>query len=66
MSKSVGHEYIANILMQRDGCTKAEAYERIDDALRMFDECMFNPSDCEDILAEELGLEPDYIFDLLL
>mgnify|MGYP003302175799 CR=1 FL=1 len=56
---------IIKLLMDRDGISHDEAEEMIVDALdRMFD-VNYDPTECENILQEELGLEPDYIFDLL-
>ena len=49
-------------IMQRDGLTSEEADELIDGARSMvLDEGM----DPEEVLLEEFGLEPDYVFDLL-
>lgn len=52
---------IIQILMQRDGMTKAEAKELVDEAK----EAVYNGEDPEEILLEWFGLEPDYIFDLI-
>ena len=58
---------VVRILMHRDGLTEKEAVSRVEDtASEIYDaiegtSCM-NP---EDIMMEELGLEPDYIFDIL-
>lgn len=56
---------IIKILCNRDGCNEDEADRRIDEALERMEEVNFDPEECEDIMAEELGLEPDYIIDLL-
>ena len=54
---------LLKVLMRRDGLSKAEAEERIEEARNfVLDEGM----DPEDVLASEFGLEPDYVFDLLL
>lgn len=54
---------IVEILMDRDGMTKREA-ERLVKETR--DEVlMCSPSEAEDIMLDNLGLEPDYIIDLL-
>lgn len=52
---------LITVLMDRDGLSKAEAIEKINEAadLVLLGE---NP---EEVLLEEFGLEPDYIFDLL-
>ena len=54
---------LLEVLMRRDGLDKDEAEDRIAEARSLvLDEGM----DPEDVLAEEFGLEPDYVFDLLL
>lgn len=52
---------ILAVLMKRDGLTKSEAQELIDEARELVAEGE-NP---EEILRVDFGLEPDYIFDLL-
>jgi len=58
---------VVRILMHRDGLTEKEAVSRVEDtASEIYDaiegtSCM----DPEDIMMEELGLEPDYMFDIL-
>lgn len=52
---------ILAVLMKRDGLTRSEAQELIDEARELVAEGE-NP---ERILRIEFGLEPDYIFDLL-
>ena len=59
---------IAEILMRRDGNTRQEAEERVQYCRqRLYEEAVdagdYNAA--EDIIAEELGLEPDYITELL-
>lgn len=49
--------------MERDGLTKQEAEERVDEVREMLSES--DPWEAEDILMDELGLEMDYIFDIL-
>lgn len=53
---------ILPVLMRRDGMSRAEAQELIDMARERVLEYGEDP---EEVLAEEFGLEPDYIFDLL-
>lgn len=48
-------------LMKRDGYTREEARE----ALREARERVLDGENPEDILYEDFGLEPDYIFDLI-
>jgi hypothetical protein len=47
--------------------TKAEATERVQEVrdLILDEYSTYSVSDTDDILAYELGLEPDYIFDVL-
>ena len=52
---------ILAVLMKRDGMTRSEAQEMIDEARELVAEGE-NP---EEILRVDFGLEPDYIFDLL-
>ena len=52
-------ESIISILMRRDEMTRAEARELI----KIARERILDGEDPEEVLAEEFGLEPDYIFD---
>ncbi len=54
-------ETLKQVLMRRDGMSSHEANEAIADAR----ERVLEGEDPEEILCEEFGLEPDYIFDLL-
>lgn len=54
-------ETLKQVLMRRDGMTSREANEAIAEAR----ERVLEGEDPEEVLAEEFGLEPDYIFDLL-
>lgn len=58
-------EEIIKILMRRDGNTKEEAIERINEVKEMIEECNYDPEEVENIVMDNLGLEMDYIFDLL-
>lgn len=62
----MGHERIAEILCRRDGITVEEAQRLIDEAIEQMEACGYDSDECEDIMADVLGLEPDYIFYLLL
>lgn len=53
---------LKQVLMERDELTSKEADEFIAEARRMILE---DGEDPEEVLYEEFGLEPDYIFDLL-
>ena len=52
---------LKKVLMQRDGMSSREADNAIDDAKQR----VSDGEDPEDVLADEFGLEVDYIFDLL-
>ena len=52
---------IERTLIQRDGYSRAEAREALQEAR----ERVTNGENPEEILYEEFGLEPDFIFDLI-
>ena len=55
---------IAEILMERDGIDEEEARSLIKETrneIMMLD----NPLEADTVLMEYLGLEPDYMFDIL-
>lgn len=54
---------VVEILMRRDGMAREEAEERVAEVREM----IVNASafEVENIIADELGLEMDYIFDLI-
>lgn len=52
---------LKKVLMRRDGLTSSEADERIAEAKEM----IADGQDPEEVLHDEFGLEPDYVFDLL-
>jgi len=54
-------ESLKAVLMRRDGMTSAEA----DEAIAQAKAAVANGADPEEVLCEEFGLEPDYLFDLL-
>ncbi|MFA5300906.1 MAG: hypothetical protein WC389_22165 [Lutibacter sp.] len=56
-------EKIIKILMERDELTRKEAIELIAETKR---EMLNNMDEAEDIFLEYLGLEIDYIFDIML
>lgn len=53
---------LLEVLMRRDGMSRSEAEDAIAEARKAVLE---DGEDPEDILADEFGLEPDYVFDLL-
>lgn len=62
---SSGERKVAEILCRRDGITMEEADELISIAISLMEDCSFEMDECEGIMADVLGLEMDYIFDLL-
>ncbi len=62
-------KHIVQILMERDNISEQEAQRMVDDCRQQLlsEAVPSGDSDlAEEILAEELGLEPDYLMDLLL
>jgi len=53
---------IKKILIERDGMTHDEAEDLL---LSLGDEIRAEFVDPEEVLLDDLGLEPDYLFDLL-
>ena len=53
---------VIEILMRRDELTEQEAEESIAEVRELMIE---NPDDAAEILMDELGLEMDYLFDIL-
>ena len=60
-------EGIIELLMRRDGLTKAEAKRQYEGTRAEFLDALagINGRDPEEVLAEDIGLEPDYIFEFL-
>ncbi len=60
-------EGIKAILVERDGISEDAAQDIIDETQRMVDQAIAEGYvwDVEQIIADQLGLEPDYIFDFL-
>ena len=56
---------IVEILMDRDGETRETAIKRIKETKMAMEECNYDPFECDNIMKDYLGLEPDYIFDIL-
>lgn len=55
---------VVRILMERDGLSRAEAQERLEEVREMISDA--DVWEVEDIMADELGLEMDYIFDIIM
>ena len=60
-----GRACVAAILCKRDNCTFAEAEKLIAETIEEIENCGFDPEECEEIMHNNLGLEMDYIIDLL-
>lgn len=56
---------VVEILMHRDNLTQQEAKDRVLEVKQMMEDCNYDPEECVDIVQDELGLEMDYIEDLL-
>lgn len=56
---------IVEILCRRDGMTLAEATKRLEDVRKLAEEAIRSYDALEDLMADEFGLEMDYIMDLL-
>ena len=58
---------VVRILMHRDGLTEEEAVNMVEDTVSEIYDAIegTNCMEAEDIMMDELGLEPDYIFDIL-
>ena len=64
-----GNDRIIAILMERDELTEEEAREQVEEAVELINEILESGGsyeEAEEILLDDLGLEMDYIFDLLL
>lgn len=58
---------VVKILMKRDRITKAEAEKRLAECRRLCDQCLAvgDYAGVENTIASELGLELDYVFEVL-
>ena len=56
---------VVEILMRRDNLSPEEALNQIQTVRQMMENCGYNPEECEDIMRDEIGLEMDYIDDVL-
>lgn len=54
---------VVKILMERDGITKQAAEELVKETREAIASC--DPFEAEEIIADYLGLELDYLFDIL-
>ena len=51
--------------MERDDVPEEVAKDMVQECRDLMEECNYDPFECEQILADVLGLEPDYIFEIL-
>ncbi|MCH5167829.1 MAG: hypothetical protein J1F35_08120 [Erysipelotrichales bacterium] len=58
-------ERIIEILMERDGNSRKEAIARIKEVKRYMANCNYDPFACDSLMLDYLGLEPDYLIDIL-
>lgn len=58
-------EKVIKILMERDGLSKTEAKALVLEVREMIYQCGGSIVEAEEIMLEELGLEMDYLFDIL-
>ena len=58
---------VVKILMERDGYSKENAYDLVNEVRAEMQEAIADGDYelAEDIIMGDLGLEPDYIFDIL-
>jgi len=58
-------ETLLDILMQRDGLSEEEALELIEEVREACLEAIDQGEDPEEVFIDMLGLEPDYLYDIL-
>lgn len=58
---------VIDIIMKRDGCAEDEAYALVKDCQEEMEIAISEGRyyECEDIIADWLGLEPDYMLDVM-
>lgn len=56
---------VIEILMKRDGLSETEARDLVLETRDMIYECNGDFNEAEEIMLDQLGLEMDYIFDIL-
>jgi len=57
---------VIEIIMRREGISFEDAKEMVTDCRDAILEGLELGEDPEEIIAQELGLEPDYLFDLIV
>ena len=56
-------DYVVEILIRRDGLTKSEAQDLVRETRELL--LTSDPWEADQIMADQLGLEPDYILDII-
>ena len=56
---------VVKILMERDKMDRHMAENRVKEVSKMIQDSSLDYSEVEDIIADELGLEMDYLLDLI-
>ena len=64
MNKNAVKEIVA-IFMRRDGMTREDAIEHLEEAYSATQEAILNGEDADEVWMEETGLEPDYLYNLM-
>lgn len=59
------YKRIEDIIIKRDGCTRKEAREIVNEAVKLIEEAHWDIDAVEDIMNYELGLEMDYVVYLM-
>lgn len=54
---------VIKILMERDGISRSEAKDLVNETRELL--LSSDPWEADEIMADQLGLEPDYIMDIL-
>lgn len=54
---------VTEILIRRDGLTESEANDLIEETRELL--LTSDPFEADQIMADQLGLEPDYILDII-
>jgi hypothetical protein len=54
---------VVEILIRRDGLTESEANDLIEETRELL--LTSDPFEADQIMADQLGLEPDYILDII-
>lgn len=61
----MGKVKVAKILMKRDGDSFGDAMQRVEEASLAIRKSGYDIIEADNILRDFLGLEPDYMFDIL-